>query len=78
MKKYISLEKISNKSFRMLCGVTRETLEKLEEKCQKGWEQIKDKKKLQGRPHEIGGLKEHLIMMLILYRARFTTEVHHP
>jgi DDE superfamily endonuclease len=74
MKKYISLEKISNKSFRMLCGVTRETLEKLEEKCQKGWEQIKDKKKLQGRPHEIGGLKEHLIMMLILYRCHITQE----
>jgi hypothetical protein len=57
-----------------LFGVDRHRFDVFVQKCEKRWRKREGKKKVSGRPYEIGGLKEHLMLLLLLYRCHVTQE----
>ena len=38
------------------------------------WERKEAKKRKTGRPHAVGGLEEHLVLLLIMYRCHVTQD----
>lgn len=74
MKKIIEIKKINQEIFKRLCGVSRGNFEKMIELLKKDWHKQEMKKCKAGRPYEIGGLEEHLLLLLIAYRTYLTQE----
>lgn len=74
MENFNISHRISNAIFRRLCGVTREKFGEMLEKVEPVWLEEEAKKKVSGRPFGIGGLREHLFLLLILYRCGITQE----
>ena len=61
-------------SFRRLTGVSATTFDQLLKQLCGPWEQTQRRKRKPGRPWEIGGLEEHLLVLLIDYRCYVTQE----
>ena len=75
MAKFNSAWLISKRQFRSLTGVEAETFHKLVERLKPHWrERIVVPKNRSGRPWGVGGLEDHLLVLLILYRCAITQD----
>jgi hypothetical protein len=74
MKKNIKVHKISQEIFQRLSGVSKKTFEDMINLTEEDWKNQENLKTKTGRPHEIGGLKEHLLLLLVAYRSYVTQE----
>ena len=63
---------IHKPQFRSLTGVTPAVFAEMTDKLQPGWERLAQKKVRPGRPLGVGGLEDHLLVLLILYRCHIT------
>jgi len=61
-------------SFRRLTGVSAATFEQMLKRLQAPWTEMQRSKRKSGRPWEIGGLEEHLLVLLLYYRCYVTQE----
>lgn len=61
-------------SFRRLTGVSATTFDRMLEQLRGPWEQMQRRKRKPGRPWEIGGLEDHLLVLLLYYRCYVTQE----
>lgn len=61
-------------SFVRLTGVSVPTFDKMLKQLTAPWEKAQLKKAKSGRPSDIGGLEDHLLIMLIYYRCYITQE----
>lgn len=75
MAKFNSAWLISKRQFRSLTGVDADTFRKLVERLRPHWrERIELPKNRSGRPWGVGGLEDHLLVLLILYRCAITQD----
>lgn len=74
MRKFGSEWLSGTRSFRGLTGVTPDVYRTMVAKLRPGWDRLQERKRKSGRPHKIGGLEEHLLVLLILYRCHITQE----
>ena len=61
-------------SFVRLTGVSLPTFDKLFTQLSGPWTRLQRRKRKSGRPSDIGGLEDHLLVMLIYYRCYVTQE----
>lgn len=61
-------------SFRRLTGVSVATFDRMLAQLRGPWEAADRRKAKSGRPREIGGLEEHLLVLLLYYRCYVTQE----
>jgi hypothetical protein len=61
-------------SFRRLTGVSAATFEQMLKRLQAPWTEMQRNKRKSGRPWEIGGLEDHLLVLLLYYRCYVTQE----
>ena len=61
-------------SFHRLTGVSLDTFDDMIRKLRPSWDAAQRAKPKSGRPWEIGGLDDHLLVMLIYYRCYVTQE----
>src|SRR5271156_3247404 len=61
-------------SFVRLTGVSLPTFDKLFAQLSGPWARHQRRKRKSGRPSDIGGLEDHLLVMLIYYRSYVTQE----
>jgi hypothetical protein len=59
--------------FRRLTGVSVVTFDRMVEQLRTSWEAAERRKTKSGRPWEVGGLENHLLIMLLYYRKRELT-----
>ena len=64
------------KSFRRLTGVSVATFEQMVKHLRAGWEAEQRRKAKSGRPWEVGGLEDHLLVMPLYDRCYVTPGVH--
>ena len=75
MAKFNSAWLISKRQFRTLTGVDADTFQQLAERLRPHWrERIVASKNRSGRPWGVGGLEDHLLILLILYRCAITQD----
>ena len=75
MAKFNSAWFISKRQFRSLTGVEADTSGKLVARLRPHWrERIEAPKNRSGRPWGVGGLEDHLLVLLILYRCAVTQD----
>ena len=60
--------------FRRLTGVSVVTFGRMVEQLRTSWEAAERRKTKSGRPWEVGGLENHLLIMLLYYRCYVTQE----
>lgn len=58
--------------FRQLTGVTSAVFFQMLRRLRPAWDAAQGRKAKTGRPHAVGGLAEHLILLLIVYRCHVT------
>ncbi len=61
-------------SFRRLTGISTATFGRMLKQLRGSWDQMQHRKRKPGRPWEIGGLKDHLLVLLLYYRCYVTQE----
>jgi len=61
-------------SFSRLTGVHVEVFDQMLTRLQGPWNEVQNRKRKSGRPWEVGGLEEHLFIMLLYYRCYITQE----
>lgn len=61
-------------SFRRLTGVSVTTFDQMLKQLRGPWEAAQKRKHKSGRPWEVGGLEDHLLILLIYYRCYVTQE----
>ena len=61
-------------SFVRLTGISVGTFDALLEQLRAPWEKAQRRKAKSGRPWDVGGLEDHLLIMLIYYRCYITQE----
>lgn len=61
-------------AFRRLAGVSLATFDQMLEQLRGPWEAAQRAKPKSGRPWEVGGLEDHLLILLIYYRCYVTQE----
>lgn len=61
-------------SFRRLTGVSVAVFDQMLERLRGPWEAAQARKGKSGRPWEIGGLEDHLLVLMIYYRCYVTQE----
>ena len=59
---------------RRICGVKHEKFEKITKQLKPVWRAVQKRKLVEGRPYGVGGLREHLLLLLIYYRT-YTTHL---
>ena len=75
MAKFNSAWLISKRQFRTLTGVDASTFQQLIKSLRPHWrERIEAAKNRSGRPWGVGGLEDHLLVLLILYRCAITQD----
>lgn len=62
------------RQFRYLTGVTPEIFRQMAKRLRPSWERLCHRKNRSGRPYGVGGLDDHLLVMLILYRCHITQD----
>ena len=60
--------------FRYLTGVTPEIFLSMAARLRPSWDRLCRRKNRSGRPWGVGGLEDHLLVMLILYRCHITQD----
>jgi hypothetical protein len=60
--------------FRRLIGVEVAVFDRMLARLEGPWERVQRRKVKSGRPFEIGGLEDHLMLMLVYYRCYVTQE----
>ena len=60
--------------FRRLTGVSVATFDRMVAQLRAPWEAAERRKAKSGRPWEVGGLEDHLLVMLLYYRCYVTQE----
>ena len=66
---------VRKKQFRSLTGITPDQFREMVRRLHPHWQQkIVEPKNRSGRPWGIGGLEDHLLVMLILYRCHITQD----
>jgi len=63
-----------NPSFRRLTGVSVATFDQMLKQLRCPWDVAQRRKAKSGRPWEVGGLEDHLLVLLIYYRCYVTQE----
>jgi DDE superfamily endonuclease len=61
-------------SFRRLTGISAAAFDQMLKQLHGPWEQMQRRKRKSGRPWEIGGLEDHLLVLLLYYRCYVTQE----
>jgi hypothetical protein len=61
-------------SFRRLTGVSATTFDQMLKQLRDPWERRQRSKRKSGRPWQIGGLEDHLLVLLLYYRCYVTQE----
>lgn len=61
--------------FRRLTGVQPELFHQIASKLRPSWSKREGRKQRSGRPHGIGGLEEHLLLLLLAYRCHLTQDL---
>lgn len=61
-------------SFHRLTGVSLATFDRMSARLRGPWEAAERRKAKSGRPREIGGLEDHLLVLLLYYRCYVTQE----
>jgi hypothetical protein len=75
MAKFNSAWLISKRQFRTLTGVDADTFQQLVDCLRPHWqERVVASKNRSGRPWGVGGLEDHLLVLLILYRCAITQD----
>jgi len=75
MAKFNSAGLLGQRPFRSLTGVTPDRFLAMSKKLRPLWKQrIVERKNRSGRPWGVGGLDDHLLVLLILYRCHITQE----
>lgn len=75
MAKFNSAWLVSKRQFRTLTGVDADTFQQLVERLRPHWREcIVTSKNRSGRPWGVGGLEDHLLVLLILYRCAITQD----
>lgn len=64
----------SSACFRRLTGVSVATFDRMVAQLRAPWEAAERRKAKSGRPWEVGGLEDHLLIMLLYYRCYVTQE----
>lgn len=67
---------IGKPQFRRLTGVQPDIFRHMVKRLQPSWDRQEAAKKRSGRPHDIGGLEEHLLLLLIIYRCHLTQDFY--
>jgi transposase len=75
MAKFRSAWLARKRQFRSLTGVEAETFHEMVERLRPRWrERVVDVKNRSGRPWGVGGLEDHLLVLLIVHRCAVTQE----
>jgi len=75
MAKFNSAWLISKRQFPTLAGIDSKTFHQLIERLRPHWqERVVASKNRSGRPWGVGGLEDHLLVLLILYRCAITQD----
>jgi len=75
MAKFNSAWLIHKRQFRALTGVEADTFRELVERLRPHWrDRVVAPKNRSGRPWNVGGLEDHLMVLLILYRCAITQD----
>ncbi len=75
MAKFNSAYLLDKKQFRSLSGVTPDQFWEMAVGLEPHWRgRIVEPKNSSGRPYGIGGLEDHLLVLLILYRCHITQD----
>lgn len=75
MTKFDSKWLLGRRQFRSLTGVDGKTFHKMVERLRPHWrDRIVASKNRSGRPWGVGGLEDHLLVLLILYRCAITQD----
>jgi len=72
----ITASRLSRKpQFRRLTGVQPDIFRQMTSKLRPSWEKHETRKLRSGRPHGVGGLEEHLLLLLLAYRCHLTQDL---
>ncbi len=74
MTKFNSAWLLGKKQFRGLTGVDPEQFRTMAARVCPYWRRVEAKKNRAGRPFGVGGLEDHLLVLLILYRCHITQD----
>ncbi len=74
MSKFNASNLLYKRQFRYLTGVSSDIYLTMVDRLQPSWDQLCRRKARAGRPYGVGGLEDHLLVMLILYRCHITQD----
>jgi len=74
MAKFNASTLLYKRQFRYLTGVTPDIFVSMADSLRPAWERLCRRKRRSGRPYGAGGLEDHLLVMLILYRCHITQD----
>ena len=66
---------LKKKYLRRITGVKHEKFEKCVSKLKPAWQAAQRRKVVAGRPYGIGDLREHLLLLLLIYYRTYTTHL---
>lgn len=75
MPKITASRLIRKPQFRRLTGVKPNIFRQMTSKLHPSWEKHETRKRRSGRPHGVGGLEEHLLLLLLAYRCHLTQDL---
>lgn len=74
MAKFNASNLLHKRQFCYLTGVSPDIFRQMCAKLRPGWERLCRRKNRSGRPYGAGGLEDHLLVMLVLYRCHITQD----
>lgn len=74
MAKFNAPSLLRKRQFRYLTGVTPDIFQEMASRLRPLWEKACRRKNRLGRPYGVGGLEDHLLVLLILYRCHITQD----
>lgn len=74
MAKFNASNLLHKRQFRYLTGVSPDIFVSMADRLRPAWDRLSRRKNRSGRPYGVGGLEDHLLMMLILYRCHITQD----
>lgn len=74
MSKFNASSVLRKRQFRYLTGVTPDIFQEMVFRLRPLWEKVCCNKNRSGRPYGVGGLDDHLLVLLILYRCHITQD----
>ena len=74
MSKFNASGILRKRQFRYLTGVTPDIFQEMVSRLRPLWEKVCRNKNRSGRPYGVGGLDDHLLVLLVLYRCHITQD----